>query len=413
MGRVKLQIKRIENVTNRQVTFSKRRNGLIKKAYELAILCDIDIALIMFSPSGRLSHFSGKRRIEDVVARYINLPDHDRECDLMDREHLLKILKKLRTDNDIALQVTNPEATNSNIEELQQEVCNLQHQLQVAEDELNLYEPDPTKFSSIGELESCEKNLLDKMALLEERKKYLLSNHVSTYDPASMQIYLDAQEGLPNFDNNDLANWLPDHNAGHNQQNSVHHVVSESSCIPVSNQSSTSLFEALSNVGDPCNNMGGGGNHMNNNNNSNNNNDNNESISSWQQAFSSISPTELLAGFLPPTSFAPTIKQQEVEGPSYTLMLHQQQAQEAQSNCPQQQQQMQSSNGGDGLDYHDHKLIPQLQQQEVEGPSYTTMLHQQQAQEAQSNCPQQQQQMQSSNGGDGLDYHDHKLIPQL
>ena len=62
MGRVKLQIKKIENNTNRQVTFSKRRNGLIKKAYELSILCDIDIALIMFSPSGRLSQFSGKKR---------------------------------------------------------------------------------------------------------------------------------------------------------------------------------------------------------------------------------------------------------------------------------------------------------------------------------------------------------------
>ncbi|KAL8110735.1 hypothetical protein AgCh_026463 [Apium graveolens] len=61
MGRNKLLIQKIENVTNRQVTFSKRRNGLIKKAYELSILCDIDIALLMFSPSGRLSHFSGKR----------------------------------------------------------------------------------------------------------------------------------------------------------------------------------------------------------------------------------------------------------------------------------------------------------------------------------------------------------------
>lgn len=62
MGRVKLEIKRIENPTNRQVTFSKRRNGLIKKAYELSILCDIDIAVIMFSPSGRVNHFSGRRR---------------------------------------------------------------------------------------------------------------------------------------------------------------------------------------------------------------------------------------------------------------------------------------------------------------------------------------------------------------
>ncbi|CAN1224607.1 Agamous-like MADS-box protein AGL104 [Linum grandiflorum] len=319
MGRVKLQIKRIENITNRQVTFSKRRNGLIKKAYELAILCDIDIALIMFSPSGRLSHFSGKRRIEDVIARYINLPDHDREC---------------------------PDATNSNIEELQQQVCNLQHQLQAAKEELNIYEPDPLKFSSIVDLESCEKNLIDSMSLLEERKKYLLSNHVSTYDPASMQIFLDGQDGLPNFDS-DIANWLPDN--GHNQ-NSVH-VVSESSCIPVSNQSSTTIFEALSqgngNV-DPL-----GGNHM--------NNSNGESISPWQQAFSSLASTEFLTGFLPPTSFAP-IKQQEVEGPSYTSMLQQQQQQQqqaadqAQSNCPQQQ--MPSSNGGEGSDY-DQNLCPQ------------------------------------------------------
>ncbi|WMV27361.1 hypothetical protein MTR67_020746 [Solanum verrucosum] len=62
MGRVKLQIKKIENTTNRQVTFSKRRNGLIKKAYELSVLCDVDVALIMFSPSGRVSTFSGNKR---------------------------------------------------------------------------------------------------------------------------------------------------------------------------------------------------------------------------------------------------------------------------------------------------------------------------------------------------------------
>ncbi|PIA36796.1 hypothetical protein AQUCO_03200047v1 [Aquilegia coerulea] len=38
MGRVKLQIKRIENTTNRQVTFSKRRNGLIKKEVMVVVM---------------------------------------------------------------------------------------------------------------------------------------------------------------------------------------------------------------------------------------------------------------------------------------------------------------------------------------------------------------------------------------
>nr|CAD1818246.1 unnamed protein product [Ananas comosus var. bracteatus] len=49
MGRGKIEIKRIENTTSRQVTFCKRRNGLLKKAYELSVLCDAEIALVVFS----------------------------------------------------------------------------------------------------------------------------------------------------------------------------------------------------------------------------------------------------------------------------------------------------------------------------------------------------------------------------
>lgn len=213
MGRVKLQIKRIENNTNRQVTFSKRRNGLIKKAYELSILCDIDIALIMFSPSGRLSHFSGRKRIEDVLTRYINLPDHDRGNFVQNRDFLISTLKKLKTENDIALQLANPSGCNSNLEDLQQEVNNLQHQLQMAEDQLRIYEPDPMGFTSMGELESCEKNLMDALSHITQRKKYLLSNHMSSYDPSGVQIFLDASEGMPtSFED---MGWLPE--TGHNQ----------------------------------------------------------------------------------------------------------------------------------------------------------------------------------------------------
>ncbi|KAL9690472.1 hypothetical protein QQ045_010871 [Rhodiola kirilowii] len=192
MGRVKLQIKRIENNTNRQVTFSKRRNGLIKKAYELSILCDIDIALIMFSPSGRLSHFSGKRRIEDVLTRYINLPDHDRGSGVvLNTEYLIKLLNTLRSDNDVALQLANPGAVNSNVEELQQELSSMQHQLKLAQEKLRIYEPDPLEFSSGEEIEACEKSLMDMMSSISERKKQLMSNpnHCSNFDPTShMQV---------------------------------------------------------------------------------------------------------------------------------------------------------------------------------------------------------------------------------
>ncbi|KAL8129141.1 hypothetical protein V2J09_018296 [Rumex salicifolius] len=58
MGRGKVELKRIENNISRQVTFSKRRTGLLKKAYELSVLCDAEIALIIFSSRGRLYNFS-------------------------------------------------------------------------------------------------------------------------------------------------------------------------------------------------------------------------------------------------------------------------------------------------------------------------------------------------------------------
>jgi len=62
MGRGKVELKRIENKINRQVTFAKRRNGLLKKAYELSVLCDAEVALIIFSNRGKLYEFcSGPR----------------------------------------------------------------------------------------------------------------------------------------------------------------------------------------------------------------------------------------------------------------------------------------------------------------------------------------------------------------
>ncbi|CAM8936075.1 unnamed protein product [Rhodiola kirilowii] len=58
MGRGKVVIRRIDNSTSRQVTFSKRRNGLLKKAKELAILCDAEIGIVVFSSTGKLYEFA-------------------------------------------------------------------------------------------------------------------------------------------------------------------------------------------------------------------------------------------------------------------------------------------------------------------------------------------------------------------
>ena len=70
MGRGRVELKRIENKINRQVTFSKRRNGLLKKAYELSVLCEAEIALIIFSSRGKLYEFGSAGYIH---LKYINI----------------------------------------------------------------------------------------------------------------------------------------------------------------------------------------------------------------------------------------------------------------------------------------------------------------------------------------------------
>ncbi|KAF8377377.1 hypothetical protein HHK36_030754 [Tetracentron sinense] len=69
MARTKIQIKKIDNTTARQVTFSKRRRGILKKAEELSILCDAEVALIIFSATGKLFEYSSSREMETPLMR--------------------------------------------------------------------------------------------------------------------------------------------------------------------------------------------------------------------------------------------------------------------------------------------------------------------------------------------------------
>ncbi|KAG5096045.1 hypothetical protein JHK84_051633 [Glycine max] len=70
MGRGRVQLKRIENKTSQQVTFFKRRSGLLKKASEISVLCDAQVALIIFSTKGKLFEYSSERSMEDLLERY-------------------------------------------------------------------------------------------------------------------------------------------------------------------------------------------------------------------------------------------------------------------------------------------------------------------------------------------------------
>ncbi|KAJ6964911.1 hypothetical protein NC652_002974 [Populus alba x Populus x berolinensis] len=71
MGRGKIVIRRIDNSTSRQVTFSKRRSGLLKKVKELSVLCDAEVGVIVFSSTGKLYDHSSTRSDLSLSSRSI------------------------------------------------------------------------------------------------------------------------------------------------------------------------------------------------------------------------------------------------------------------------------------------------------------------------------------------------------
>ncbi|KDP43607.1 hypothetical protein JCGZ_16894 [Jatropha curcas] len=145
MGRGKIEIKRIENANSRQVTFSKRRAGLLKKAQELAILCDAEVAVIIFSNTGKLFEFSsaGMKR---TLARYNKCLDSS--------EHIKVEYKAEKQDL-------------KEVDVLKEEIAKLQVK------QLRLLGQDLTGLS-LKELQLLEQQLNEGLLCVKERKEKLL-----------------------------------------------------------------------------------------------------------------------------------------------------------------------------------------------------------------------------------------------
>nr|AIZ95408.1 MADS12 [Apostasia odorata] len=148
MGRGKIEIKRIESTTNRQVTFCKRRNGLLKKAYELSVLCDAEVALIVFSSRGRLYEYSNNS-IRSTIERY----------------------KKACADS----------ASNSNSvvevnshQYYQQEASKLRHQIQILQNANRHLMGDSLSSLSIKELKQLESRLERGITRIRSKKHEML-----------------------------------------------------------------------------------------------------------------------------------------------------------------------------------------------------------------------------------------------
>ncbi|XP_077224780.1 K-box region and MADS-box transcription factor family protein isoform X1 [Tasmannia lanceolata] len=125
MAREKIQIRKIDNATARQVTFSKRRRGLFKKAAELSILCDAEVGLIIFSTTGKMFEYSSSS-MKEAIERY-NM--HSKDPPKVDQpslelhlenSHYARLSKELAEKNLQLRQMRGEELQGLTVEDLQQ-----------------------------------------------------------------------------------------------------------------------------------------------------------------------------------------------------------------------------------------------------------------------------------------------------
>ncbi|KAJ0087012.1 hypothetical protein Patl1_08652 [Pistacia atlantica] len=160
MAREKIKIKKIDSVTARQVTFSKRRRGLFKKAEELSVLCDAEVALIIFSATGKLFEYCSASSMKDMISRY-NL--HSNNIGKLDQPSL-----ELQLEN-------------SNHIRLSKEVADKSH-------ELRQMRGEDLKGLNIEELQQLEKMLESGLGRVLETKSELIMNKISSLERKGAQL---------------------------------------------------------------------------------------------------------------------------------------------------------------------------------------------------------------------------------
>ncbi|XP_055687422.1 myocyte-specific enhancer factor 2 isoform X3 [Lutzomyia longipalpis] len=97
MGRKKIQISRITDERNRQVTFNKRKFGVMKKAYELSVLCDCEIALIIFSSSNKLYQYASTD-MDKVLLKYT---EYNEPHESLTNKNIIEALTKKENKNGV------------------------------------------------------------------------------------------------------------------------------------------------------------------------------------------------------------------------------------------------------------------------------------------------------------------------
>ncbi|CAL4940357.1 unnamed protein product [Urochloa decumbens] len=166
MVRGKTEMKRIENATSRQVTFSKRRNGLLKKAFELSVLCDAEVGLIVFSPRGKLYEFASAPSLQKTIDRY-----------------------KAYTRENV-----NSKAVQQDIQQVKADALTLANRLEALEKSKRKYLGENLEDCSVEELHSLEVKLEKSLHVIRGKKIQLLEQQIAKLKEKERTLLKDNKE---------------------------------------------------------------------------------------------------------------------------------------------------------------------------------------------------------------------------
>ncbi|CAM0956356.1 unnamed protein product [Alopecurus aequalis] len=166
MVRGKTEMKRIENATSRQVTFSKRRNGLLKKAFELSVLCDAEVALVVFSPRGRLYEFASATSLQKTIDRY-----------------------KAHTKDNV-----NNKAVNQDVQQVKADTLSLAKKLEALEDSKRKILGDNLGGCSAEELHCLELKIEKSLRIIRGKKTQLLEQQIAKLKEKEKTLLKDNED---------------------------------------------------------------------------------------------------------------------------------------------------------------------------------------------------------------------------
>ncbi|XXG81684.1 hypothetical protein AAC387_Pa09g2259 [Persea americana] len=167
MGRRKIKIRRLENTSARQITYSKRKAGLAKKAMELSVLCDINVALVMFSPAGKPTSYIGGNKTLSVFSVMSFLQE---VLGFVVRQILRKAFMKV--DHEMDMERLLGDGVVQKIEDLQSQLKFKQALIQEKNRKIS-YWTNPEEVETFPEIVAMEECLVESLNRLHKRKVVL------------------------------------------------------------------------------------------------------------------------------------------------------------------------------------------------------------------------------------------------